>query len=128
MLAKITMFLLFLLLGTQSGTTKSQTLPDSSGCPKVDINVTDESAKEPILFTAEVEETDRTNAVADSSMNKLVYSWAITEGTIISGEYTKYMKIDRKGLRGKTIYTTVEVSGFINGCVVTEDRKHLVKY
>ena len=128
MLAKITMFLLFLLLGVQSVTTNTLKLHDSSSCAEVDIYASDESAKQPIIFTAEVEEPNQVNATTNSSMDKLDYEWTISAGRIISGDKTNKIKVDRRGLRGQTMTLTVAVSGFSGGCVATQSFAHQVRY
>jgi len=44
------------------------------------------------------------------------YTWTVTDGKIVEGQGTTSIKVDSKGLQGKTITATVDVGGMDSAC------------
>ena len=78
-------------------------------CPTVSVTCTDSVDEgQPITFTAAF--TQGTPIVSET------YNWTVSAGTISSGQGTKSITVDTKGLGGQSVTATVEIGGVDPTC------------
>ena len=84
--------------------------PRARQCPKIVVSCIDliSPVGVPATFTASIE-----GAPADA---KLTYNWAVSTGTISSGQGTSSITVDTTGLPDGELKATVEVKGFPEAC------------
>jgi hypothetical protein len=84
-------------------------IPICALCPTVVVSCPDEVEDgDPVSFTA--------NIAVGTPSTPLTYTWTVTGARIIEGQGTDSIKVDSKGLQGKTITATVEVGGIDPAC------------
>ena len=80
-------------------------------CPSVSVTCPDHTEEGTISFTS--------NVAAGDPQPGFTYHWAVSAGTIVEGQGTNSIKVDTKGLGGKTVTATVEVGGMDSACAKT---------
>jgi hypothetical protein len=85
----------------------------SDECPSLSVDCPFEVVElgVPVTFSAII--------TGSSLASNYTYHWTISAGTIISGQDTPTITVNRNGLEGGSLRATVEVSGFPTGCSVT---------
>lgn len=81
-------------------------------CPVVRV-ICPENLEEdaPVIFTANVSGGDP--AITPT------YTWTLSAGTILSGQGTDTITIDRRGVAGQTVTATVQIGGYDQTCAAT---------
>ena len=78
-------------------------------CPTISVSCPDEVKDGNLVsFTAYI--------TVGTLPTPLTYTWAVTGGKIVEGQGTESIKVDSKGLQGKTITATVDVGGIDPAC------------
>jgi hypothetical protein len=80
-------------------------------CPSISVTCPDYAEEGTISFTS--------NVAAGDPQPEFTYHWAVSAGTIVEGQGTNSIKVDTKGLAGKTVTATVEVGGMDSACAKT---------
>jgi hypothetical protein len=91
------------------GAVASRQRPQTSPCPKVTVTSPAEvGEKSPVAFTADV-------SGGDPNVTP-TYNWAVSAGTISSGQGTSSITVDTEGIGGQTATATVDVGGYERTC------------
>ena len=80
-------------------------------CPAIEISCpTDVGGNEPLTFTSRYTGGVPANVTP-------VYNWTVSAGTIISGQGTDTIRVDRTGLGGETVRASLSMGGYNLECV-----------
>lgn len=109
----LTVWLLTLaaLLGAYLSRAQSQDIFDPPRCPIVTVSCPDADLDTPLTFSASV-------SGPDPSI-KITFKWAVSAGTIVTGQGTNSITVDTAEAGGRTVEARVEVGGFPVGFVHT---------
>lgn len=95
--------------------------PPPPPCPTITVSCPNRASRgKLIVFSASIK--------GSRPYREPSYTWAISAGRIVRGQYTRHLEVDMTGFEGENITATVDVGGFDPACQRVASCSSLIKH